>query len=98
MKPFKFNRHCQTLKSDNPIIDDLPVLPMRYTDIGAVMVTCWKLSFGDLLRILWTRRIYMTIVGNRWPATMLTADPFQVGLDQIQDSDYLLDKQEAAIE
>lgn len=88
MKPYHFNKHCEVLKGNGSTIDDLPVLPMRYTDMGKVMVTCWKLTIGDLLRLLWTRQVYMAVVGDRWPATMLTADPLQVGLEQIRDEHY----------
>lgn len=88
MKPINFNKHCQIVKGNGSTVTDLPVLPMRYTDMGKVMVTCWKLTIGDLLRLLWTRQIYMVILGDRCPATMLTADPLQVGIEQIRDEDY----------
>lgn len=88
MRPINFNKHCQILKGNGKDIADLPVLPIRYRDMGKAMVTCYKLTTGDLFRLLWTRKVYMVILGDRCPATMLTADPLQVGFEQIRDEDY----------
>jgi hypothetical protein len=88
MKPYHFNKHCELLKGNGSTVADLPILPMRYSDMGEIMVTCWRLTWGDLLRMIWARQLYMVVIGRKWPATMLIADPQQVGLEQIRDEDY----------
>lgn len=52
-----------------------------YENLGPAVVSCWKPSLKDLLRILFRRRVYLVVLGRRCPPACVSADPEEVGID-----------------
>jgi len=65
MKPIKFKECNTTLKSNDKNIADLPALVMNDND--KIVVTCWKLSFVERIKIL--------VTGKMWNCTMTFGKP-----------------------
>lgn len=72
MKPINFKQSTKTLMA--PGCGDLPV----YSD-GKTVISCWKPSFGERVRILLTGRVYVGIKsGNTQPPMYVdAATPFK---------------------
>ncbi len=89
MKPISnFHEDCITLTSgnrDTGSIDILPLLHQSKEDghmVGRVMVSCWKVTFKDLLRMLFTRRLWLVVMGERWPPLFIESDKQYTGVDE----------------
>ena len=55
-------------------IGDLPT----YGGEGGVHVSCWKLSWRERLRVLWTGRVWLLVWAEVHPAVLVSADyPFE---------------------
>lgn len=48
-------------------IDPLRVKTLNYQDGDFGTVSCWKLSLFDLLQIVFTRRVYVAVLGKIVP-------------------------------
>ena len=58
MEPIKFNENNKVYyKGHENLYDALPALLF---DDGEV-VTCWKLSFKDILRLIFTRKLWLSV-------------------------------------
>lgn len=83
MKPINWHPKEQTLNpppGSEDTIEPLPVLPLTYEDGTHAIVSCWQLSFKDLLRVLFTRRMYVAVMGQGQPPLMLRTHPVEVGI------------------
>ena len=58
MEPIKFNED-NTVQYNGPenLYDALPALLFEDGDV----VTCWKLSFKDILRLIFTRKLWLSV-------------------------------------
>ena len=57
MKPIKFNESNVVGKGQENLYEALPALLFYDGDV----VTCWKLSFKDILRIIFTRKLWLCV-------------------------------------
>lgn len=84
MKPIEFSRFVQILKGQGEAVDDLPVLTTHYESLGPAVISCWKPSLKDLLRILFRRRVYLVVLGRRCPPVSLSTDAAEVGIPETE--------------
>ena len=85
MKPIRFSEFVQVVRGDG--VDSLPVLATHYEALGPAMISCWRPSFKDLLRILFTRKVYLIVLGRAHPAVALSADPKATGVTDYEEAD-----------
>ena len=57
MKPIKFKEQNVVYRKDQKEYEPLPVLVFQD---GEVM-TCWKLSWRELLKVVFTRKVYLSV-------------------------------------
>lgn len=67
MKAVKFKEQNVVFAEDQPEYTPLPALVLN-TDDGQV-VSCWKLSFRERVRVLFTGRIWMSLLSFGKPLT-----------------------------
>jgi len=95
MKPINFSKYTQILRGQQ--MDDLPALTTNYEGYGPAIISCWHLSFCEWLKLLFNRRVYLTVVGTHHPPVLLTTDPDEIGVAQAetlwrkQDEEFLLE-------
>ena len=76
MRPVEFTQDMQVMRGDGGAIGDLPVLAVEYMGTGPALISCWQMSFGDLLRLLLGGlRVYVTVLGTIHPPITLAAEP-----------------------
>jgi len=80
MKPLDFSKHTQLMRGPDDSIEDLPILVVHYEGGGRAMISCWQLSWIDLLRVLFTRRIFAAIWGGQHPPILLSTDAKDIGV------------------
>ncbi len=80
MKPVKFKGHNVVIAEDQPEYLPLPAWRDNINVTGTV-VTCWKLSFTERLRVLF--------FGNIWLSMMTFRKPVTPGYMSIKRSDVL---------
>jgi hypothetical protein len=88
MKPIdNFHPDVQRLTSGNEHTDHIDILPIRYEYLngGNVMVTVWKVGWRDLLRMLLRRRLYLCVMGERWPPLFIETDKQYTGIDEYSE-------------
>ena len=68
MKPVKTRATNGVMRTDGiPNTDDLPVAFIQYADGTAAIESCWQISWREWFRALWTRRIYLIVMGVQHP-------------------------------
>lgn len=67
MKPVKFKHHNVVFAEDQPEYQPLPALKIEGPE-GHV-VTCWKLSFWERVRILFLGKIWLNLMSFNQPLT-----------------------------
>ena len=85
MKPVNdFHKDVVLLHGQGDHVDSIGVLPLRYDYLngGKVLVSCWHVSFKDILRMIWNRKIYLVVMGDRWPPLFIEADRAFTGIDE----------------
>ncbi|MCP5016927.1 MAG: hypothetical protein GY938_16915 [Ketobacter sp.] len=88
MKPINnFHKDVQTIGGNSQHVDSLSILTMRYKYLNddPVMVSCWHVTWRDLLRMLWTRRLWLVIKGQSWPPLFLETDKSYTGIDEYSE-------------
>lgn len=68
MKPVKFKEVNVTFAEDQPEYQPLPAFVDRNSPQGEV-VTCWKLSFRERLRVLFKGEIWLSLMSFNKPLT-----------------------------
>ena len=63
MKPIEFKEQNVVFGKDQPEYEPLPALVFQD---GEVM-TCWKFSWKELLKVFFTRKIYLSVQTFRQP-------------------------------
>lgn len=85
MKPINdFHEDVQILRGASENVDEIGILPLRYDylDDGPVMVSCWRVGWRDLLRMLITRRLYLVVMGRAWPPLFIETDKAYTGINE----------------
>lgn len=75
MRPVKFEECNVVLCENDPDYKPLPIL-RQTSESGVEVISCWKLSFVDRIRVLFTGRVWVdvfTAKGSPQPI-MLSAD------------------------
>ncbi len=77
MRHMSFHPNEQTLHA--PVgtedrIGSLRVVPVEYPDGTRAIVSCWQLSWKELFQILFTRKVYLGVMGNATPPVRLATD------------------------
>ncbi|MCK5564526.1 MAG: hypothetical protein KAJ07_04715 [Planctomycetes bacterium] len=78
MKPIKFDDRCVNYAEAQEEYNTLPVLRVNYEDGSKALLSCWHLSFIERLRLLFSGRVYLWIMGTRQPPVLL-------GLEGVED-------------
>lgn len=63
MKPIEFKEVNVVYGKDQKKYEPLPAL--KFED--GTMVTCWKLSWRELLRIVWRRKVWVSVLTFNQP-------------------------------
>lgn len=80
MKPKSFHSKEIKFTSDNDDIDDLPVLKVTYGDLSVGLVSHWKPSLADIVRIIFGSGLYLTVLSyNHPPVSILTRKSEAIG-------------------
>ena len=61
MKPIKFKEQNCTFAKDQPEYQQLPAFKNKNIE-GIPVVSCWKLSFIERLRILFTGKLWVNLL------------------------------------
>jgi hypothetical protein len=85
MKPIVFSDYC-TVFSGAGEIADLPVLTTHYLGLGKAIISCWRPSWGELLLLLFTRKVYVTILGEKQPPMAVSVDEIAVGIPEANEA------------
>lgn len=72
MKPIEFKEHNVVFGKDQPEYMPLPAL--KFED--GTVITCWKLSWKEAIRVLFTRKIWLSVLtfNNPLQPTLLETD------------------------
>ena len=65
MEPIKFKEQNCTYAENQPEYLPLPV----FKDINGIVVSCWKLSFTERIRILFNGKIWLSLMSFNKPLT-----------------------------
>ncbi len=83
MQPINdFHRDVKTLKGQGDIVDDIGVLSMSFGYAGPVLVSCWRVSWRDLIRMLWARRLWLVVKGDSFPPLFIETDKKYAGINE----------------
>lgn len=78
MKPIDFPQANDLLRAapgTEESVVDLPVARIQYLDGTPGIVSCWRLSFWERLKVLWTGNVYFEALARTHPPILLTVDP-----------------------
>jgi hypothetical protein len=67
MKPVYFKEHNVVFAKDQPEYQPLPAL--RYDSPKGEVVSCWKLSFTERLKMLFTGKLWVCLLSFNNPLT-----------------------------
>lgn len=67
MKPIKFKEQNCTFAKNQP--EDMPLPAYRYNTRYGQVVSCWKLSFWERLRLLFTGKLWVSLMMFGKPLT-----------------------------
>lgn len=87
MKPIKFTKYETIFTGKDANILDLPTKIIEYGDGGHGIISCWKLSIIDYIRVLFGKPIYLVIMGNRLPPVLLSTDSKRIGASDDEDQE-----------
>ncbi len=74
MKPINFHPNEVIYISPDPKILDLPVLQVQYSDGQTALLSCWKPSWKDRLRILFGKPIYAGLLSPMQPPIFISTE------------------------
>lgn len=80
MKPVKFPESNVVFAEEQPEYGDMPAF--RSEEQGGHVISCWKLSFGERLRVLFT--------GKMWMSLMMFGQPLTPSIITTKKSDVLV--------
>ena len=76
MRPVEFTPGMRVLRGEIAGVDDLPVLAGRYVEAGPALISCWQMTFGDLVHLLLGGlRVYVSLLGTIHPLIVLETKP-----------------------
>ena len=67
MKPIEFEGHNKVYAKDQPQYQPLPVFKAETPE--GECVSCWQLSFKERMRILWTGKLWLSMMTFNKPLT-----------------------------
>lgn len=66
--------HPPAKPDGKPSSEPMEVLVLTYPTTGQVAtVSCWKLTWKDVLRVLVTRRVYLGVLGKVVPSALIAS-------------------------
>ncbi len=72
MKGIKYKHANGVLLGGRPDVYDLPVCNLEYSDGRKAVESCWKMTFCERLRALFTGKIYFQCWGRTHPPMLLS--------------------------
>lgn len=78
MKPINFHERETIFTSDDPMIEPLPVLSVKYSDGERALVSCWKPSLKDIINVLIGKPIFLSLLSDFQPPCLLSTDRSEV--------------------
>jgi len=72
MEPISFHPQEHTLKGFGEV-RDMPVVHVVYVDGRESMVSCWKMTFMDILRAIFFQKVYLSVSGPHPPVLLSTS-------------------------
>lgn len=74
MEPVRFSRYNEELLADDPSIKPLPVLACTYPDNTTEIISCWKPTFWERLKVLFTGKVFVHILCKQHPPLYVSTD------------------------
>lgn len=87
MKPISFTKFETVFVGQSTETAPLPTKIIQYSDGTKAIVSCWKPSFIDWLRVLIGKPVYLVILGTRQPPVLLSTDAIEVGAADLSEPD-----------
>ena len=87
MKPIEFHEQNITIAppyGEEDEIQPLPAVVAKYPNGHTAFISCWQLNWRELLRLLFTRRIYLLVLTVQQPPVLLTAYREELGIDEAE--------------
>lgn len=78
MRPISFHNKEVIYTSPEPEIEPLPVVRIMYADGSPGLISCWKPSFWDVVRIVLGRPVYLVLLSGVHPPVLLSTDKGEV--------------------
>lgn len=74
MQTISFSPYEQVAQVSNPNFSNCPVLTSRYADMTPEIVSCWELTIWERIKLLFTGRLFLHVLGNELPPIKLSQD------------------------
>jgi hypothetical protein len=87
VEPISFHPNMTTMRGDGNQIRDLPVVQVAYSDGSSSFVSCWRMTFMDVLRAIFFQRVYLSMTAPHPPVSLSTSLK-GVGLHSSQTKKY----------
>lgn len=78
MRPVSFHPKEVLYTSPEPEIEPLPVVRIMYRDGALGLISCWKPSFWDVVRLVLGRPVYLVLLSPVQPPVLLSTDRDEV--------------------
>jgi len=73
MKGIKYKHADGKLLSNGPNVYDLPVAHLEYADGQKAVESCWDMTLGERIRVLFLGKVYFQCFGVTHPPIVLSA-------------------------
>jgi hypothetical protein len=87
MEPINFHKKEQIIdRTDIPGVDyKLPVVCGKYQSGEPIIISCWKVNLRDILKIIFTRKIYVSFLSENIPLIAVSTSLEEIGIEAPQD-------------
>ena len=82
MEPVNFHEQCKMFAENQPEYLKLPVFVADTIGGPDMFISCWRLSLWERVKLLFTKDIYLSILGNQPPIILELDSPEFVGIAQ----------------
>lgn len=75
MKGIHYKHANTVLLGGRPDVYDLPICRFQYSDGQNAVESCWKMTFCERLRVLFSGKVYFRCFGVTHPPILLSTKP-----------------------
>lgn len=89
MKPINdFHKDVVFISGTGDHVDSIGVLPMKYDYLGddnPVIISCWRVTWRDLLRMIIKRRLWLVMMAKQLPPVFVETDEKYIGIKEYDE-------------